>query len=112
MVRALTGHDHRNRHTTLLDREDEGKCRFCQDKLENPSHITLECPSLMQLRIEKLKSFQTDIHVQSWEVGRLISFLTLEHIADMEHGDKINLPKLVIGKSLINNLTTISTKND
>ena len=87
VVRALTGHDHRNRHNNLLEGNDTGACRFCNAELETPSHIILHCPRLLQTRIEHFKSFEADTIVRSWDVKRLTSFLTVEHIAAMEQGD-------------------------
>ena len=87
VVRALTGHDHRNRHNKLLEGEDNGLCRLCQTELETPSHIILYCPRLQQTRIDKLKHYDADTIVQSWDVEELTSFLTVEHIAAMEQGD-------------------------
>ena len=87
VVRALTGHDHRNRHKMLLEGADIGMCRLCSKNLETSSHIILHCPRLTQLRAQIFKTYQADIIVQSWETKQLVTFLTVEHIAAMEQGD-------------------------
>ena len=92
MVRALTGHDHRNRHSRLMDGSDDGVCTLCNTELETPSHIILTCPRLIQIRANTFKRYQADLIVQSWEVKQMVSFLAVEHIAAMEQEDYSNLP--------------------
>ena len=87
VVRALTGHDHRNRHTMLLEGADIGACRLCNQELETSSHIILRCPRLTQQRAQEFKTYQADLIVQSWETKQMVAFLTVEHIAAMEQGD-------------------------
>ena len=87
VVRAITGHDHRNRHTALLLGTGTEKCRFCNLEPETPSHIILTCPRLTQLRTATFKTPLANSIVQSWEVSQLTTFLTVEHIAAMEQED-------------------------
>ena len=86
-IRALTGHDHRKRHNGLVDKEMEGKCRFCDLELETASHIILHCPKLLQARSQIFLSYDAESIVQSWEAKQMAAFLTVEHIAAMEQGD-------------------------
>ena len=87
VVRALTGHDHRNRHKLLLEGADIGTCRLCHESLETPSHVILECPRLTEARLETFRTYNADTIVQSWVTSQMAAFLTVEHIAAMEQED-------------------------
>ena len=94
LVRALSGHDHRNRHNTLIESgKDEGICRLCRQEVETSSHIILECPRLLQVRIDNFKTHDADTIVRTWEVEQMASFLSVSHIAEMEQEDYSNLPE-------------------
>ena len=82
-VRALSGHDFRRRHTSLVDKHDDALCRFCKKELETPSHIILQCPMLIHHRALTFHSYTADIS-QIWTADTLVDFLSAQHIAEME----------------------------
>ncbi len=49
MVRALTGHDFRNRHNSIVEQRDFCKCRLCQEGDENLDHLITECKELARI---------------------------------------------------------------
>ena len=83
VVRALTGHDFRKRHQSLLDNTTDNQCRLCKIELETPSHIINNCPTLLHLRAQVFNSYIADIS-QVWTAKAVSRFLSAPHIAEME----------------------------
>ena len=83
VIRAITGHDFRKRHTSILEKTNDNICRFCQTDTETPSHIILHCPTLTHQRAQAFKSYTADIR-QIWAAKELAAFLSAPTIAEME----------------------------
>ena len=83
VVRALSGHDHRTRHNSILEGSVPPSCRLCYTQEETPSHIILTCPALNHHRAYAFQSYTADI-VRTWSVKQMTDFLSAPSIADME----------------------------
>ena len=83
VVRALTGHDHRTRHNSILEGAQPPPCRLCKTHVETPSHLIISCPALLHHRAFTFKSYTADI-VRTWSVEQLTAFLSTPSIVDME----------------------------
>ena len=83
VVRALTGHDFRGRHTAILEKTLTPACRFCKMGEETPSHVILYCPRLTNLRARCFLSYTGQI-IQSWTPLQMASFLLEPTISNME----------------------------
>ena len=86
LVRALTGHDFRKRHTNITDEIGDETCRFCKNEAESPAHIITECPSLLHHRARTFNSYTADV-CQIWTAKTLVEFLSAPSIAEMENGN-------------------------
>jgi hypothetical protein len=64
IIRFLTGHTFMNRHEVLLPRgrddlgSDNALCRLCEEEMETPEHLLMECPVYNNDRQELFNSFQ------------------------------------------------------
>ena len=83
LVRALTGHDHRTRHNSILAGELPPSCRLCLTEEESPEHLILHCPTLLHQRAYSFRSYNADI-VRTWSVEQMAGFLSTPSIVDME----------------------------
>ena len=82
-IRALTGHDFRQRHNALVNADEPNRCRLCHEHEETPSHIILDCPSLTHTRAQIFQSYLADIR-QHWKAKHLVAFLSVPSIAELE----------------------------
>ena len=85
LVRALTGHDFRNRHNNITDDTGDEICRFCKSEPESPAHIIIHCLSLLHLRAQTFNFYTADI-CQIWSAKTLVEFLSTPSILEMETG--------------------------
>lgn len=93
LVRGLTGHDFRRRHSHILDPDVEPNptCRFCQNsELETVEHLITTCPRFTERRVHHLNDLrllfgQDRTHIdKSWTLQQIASFLLDDSMSSME----------------------------
>jgi ribonuclease HI len=79
VLRLLTGHNHLNRHSFLLEESETADCRFCLESEETSEHLLCECPALNGTRFRVLGVYLTDAetlsHMPFSGLRRFISIL-------------------------------------
>ena len=88
LVRALSGHDFRNRHNTVIENRDFGKCRLCQEGEENLDHFITECD---YLELTRLNNFGYHVELkeiqEEWGVSQMVKFISDPIISALEETD-------------------------
>ena len=84
MVRAITGHDFRRRHQTLMEGEGNNMCRLCGEEEESSSHLVDRCPRLQAKRMEVFGTPPGSAVSPIWKPEQLAAFLSDPLISEME----------------------------
>lgn len=87
-VRALTGHDFRRRHESIIKGNGEKTCRFCLQEEESSDHIVNRCPRLMWKRMEIFRIPLGSATTPHWRPKQLAAFLSDPTISEMETPDR------------------------
>ena len=83
-IRAITGHDFRRRHESLVSGVNLGNCRFCDQQEESSFHVVNQCPRLAWKRMEIFKTQLGATSNPGWQVRQLVAFLSYPSISEME----------------------------
>ena len=84
MVRAITGHDFRRRHESLVKGTLEGNCRLCGTEEETSDHIVNRCPRVANMRMEIFRTPMGADVTPHWKPEQLAAFLSDPTISEME----------------------------
>ena len=84
VTRAITGHDFRRRHESLVTGNNLGLCRFCEQSEESSEHIVNHCPRLAWKRMAIFKTQLGSPINPGWQPKQLAAYLSDPSISEME----------------------------
>ena len=83
-IRAITGHDFRRRHESIVQGFNLGNCRLCQQGEESADHLVNKCPTLIWKRMESFASPLGSQVTPHWQPKQLVAFLSDPSISELE----------------------------
>ena len=72
MARLITGHNVLNYHMSVMTRDHEDRCRFCDQERETFFHFVTQCPRLLTYRADLFQHCE-GMDCLEWEPEKVLS---------------------------------------
>ena len=90
LVHITTGHNWLKRHDFIVQnncypKEDEARCRFCEEDEESSFHILAECPAFARSRLSILGNYKLNPPFHNLKPAQILKFLRKIEIEPIEN---------------------------